>query len=126
MNCIVAPPGQPDLVVTQVYGDQVNAGSLCTIFADVQNIGTATHPDDDGIPRRHLTASRWRGFNSLVATPALSPGQTTTVSFGRSYGRGQHRRRDRRRNRTGGRGPENNNANTGSGYPSTNFNCHYP
>ena len=24
MNCVVAPPSQPDLVVTQVYGDQVN------------------------------------------------------------------------------------------------------
>ena len=127
VNCIVAPPGQPDLVVTQVYGDQVNAGSLCTIFADVQNVGTATAPAT-------MTAFRDAtsppadgvGFNSLVATPALSPGQTTTVSFGRSYGQDNTAVVTADATALVAESHEDNNANTGSGYPSTNFNCHYP
>ena len=127
VNCVVAPPSQPDLVVTQVYGDQVNASNECTIFADVKNIGTASAPAT-------MTAFRDAasppadgvGFNAQVSTPALSPGQSTTVSFARIYG--QDNTAVVTADATGlvAESHENNNANTGSGFPNTASRCRLP
>ena len=89
---------RPDLVVTQVYGDQVNASNECTIFADVKNIGTASAPAT-------MTAFRDAasppadgvGFNSQVSTPALSPGAEHYGQLRSDLRPGQHGGGDRGR-----------------------------
>jgi hypothetical protein len=127
VNCVVAPPSQPDLVVTQVYGDQVNGSNECTIFADIQNVGTASTP---------ATMTRFSdaasppvdgvGFNSLVSTPALSPDQTTTVSFARNYGQDNTAVVTADATGLAAESHENNNTNTGFGFPSTAGRCRLP
>ena len=127
VSCLVPPPAKPDLVVTQVYGDQVNAGNECTIFADVQNVGTAsapptvtafrdaTSPPADGV-----------GFNVLVSTPALSPGQSATVSFARIYGQDNTAVVTADRAQEVAESDESNNSSTGAGYPNTANRCRFP
>ncbi len=125
VSCLVAPPPQADLVVTQVYGDQ--SSTSCTIFADVQNIGTAPAPaTETGFSDAASPPADGTGFNTLVATPALAPGQSTTVSFARSYGQDNTAVVTADATQLVAESDENNNSNTGSGFPSTNNNCHYP
>ena len=127
VNCVVAPPAQPDLIVSQVYGDQVNASNECTIFADVQNVGTAAAPATKTAFRDAATPpADGVGFNSLVATPALSPGQSTTVSFDRTYGQDDSAVVTADATGVVAESDENNNVNTGFGYPSTNSRCRFP
>jgi len=76
------PPGPtiyPDLVVSRVYGDASTPGNECDIFAEVRNDGAAGAP---ATMTRFLSTEPGQ-FDQLVATPALAPGQTTTVKFER-------------------------------------------
>jgi hypothetical protein len=125
VNCVVAPPAQPDLVVTQVYGDQ--SSTSCTIFADVENIGTAPAPATmTEFKDANPSPPAGRDFDQFIATPALDPGQSTTVSFPRSYGQDNAAVVTADATQLVAESDENNNTNTGSGFPSTNYNCHYP
>lgn len=80
----------PDLVVTRVYGAET-AADQCDIIADVQNAGGGNAPASS----TRFLSSQPGAFDQLVETPALAPGQTTTVRLPLSYG-STTRRRSRR------------------------------
>lgn len=113
----VAPTSPADLVVDRVYG---NPNDICTIYADIHNIGNTPAP---------ATQTEFKDladpptFDQLVPTPALDPGQTVTVSLARSYSQN-----DGALVTADATGVVNTSTNTNTGYAylSTNGNCHYP
>lgn len=114
------PQPQPDLVVAKVYGSQ---NDYCSIYADIQNVGSADAP---ATKTEFKDGNDPSTFDIQVDTPAIGAGQTATVKLARSYGQNDYATVTADATNLVTESNENNNSNSGYGYLSTNGNCHFP
>jgi hypothetical protein len=119
------PPGQtvpPDLVVSRVYGDDSTYENQCDIFAEVRNASSVDAP----ATMTRFVSTEPGQFDALVATPALAPGQTTTVRFDRQYGQYNGASVSADGTSVVTESDEANNTATGAGTPHVVGRCRYP
>jgi CARDB len=118
------PPAPPDLVVDRVYSNYPDVpDDFCDILADVHNVGGGAAP---ATMTRFLDNAASPTFDQLVPTPALGPGETTTVRLDREYGQNNSATVTADAQNVAAESNEANNTASGSGNPSTNGNCHFP
>jgi hypothetical protein len=117
---VVVRQPQPDLVIASVHGD---ANDICSIYADVQNIGTAGAP---ATKTEFKDLANPSTFDQLVDTPAIPAGQTVTVKLARAYGQNDGATVTADATNLATESNETNNTRTGFAYLATNGNCHYP
>jgi len=121
----VAPPApMPDLVVDRVYSNYPDVpNDFCDVLADVRNAGPGPAP---ATMTRFLDNAAPPTFDQLVATPALAPGETTTVRLERDYGQNNSATVTADAQNVATETDEGNNSASGNGNPSINGNCHFP